>query len=140
MRNLIRSLDSLVRFQPLAVLFLRFALFIYILSIYGKRFTREISLTSEFFILAVIYVFFSALILIDGFTPRSVITRISSVILFMVTLIITITFLLLDKQVNESFGSRLILMAVLAYFSTTTKKRARRSEEEDEGILPLMMR
>ncbi|MFC1732915.1 hypothetical protein ACFL6I_21660 [candidate division KSB1 bacterium] len=140
MARLLRSLDTLVRFQPLAILFLRVALFVYLLAQYGKRFSGEISVTSEFFLLAVIYVSFSGLILIDGFTPRSVITKISSIILFLVTLIITITFFLLDKQVDESFGSRLLLLSVLGFFATTTKKKPRRSEEEDEGILPLMMR
>ncbi len=138
MKSILRSLESLAVYQPLAGFLLRVLLFVYMLLQYWHRLINP-SFTSEIYILALINVGASLLILIDFFTPRSWLTRLSALILIIVTFTVLITLLLLDRNINETTGARLLILGISFYLLTCSKKRPRRMDDEDDP-LPLMMR
>lgn len=121
LRLFFRDFNSLPRFYPISKWFMRIAVFVYVLIIFGRRIV-DFSITSEYSLLAVVYIFFSFILFIAGFRRRSTLTRVAALILAATTVVYLITSVLLSKAYNELFATNLILLSILIYFCTSSKR------------------
>ncbi len=138
-KDFLSDLSTMPRFYGLAKWFLRIAVFIYMIVYYGPRLMSP-EITSEYFLLSLVYIFFSFLLIIGGFNRTSDLTRLSALVLFLAILSHLIASVIIYKKFDELFASRILLLAVTFYFMTTSKRferyKAKAKEfsvfEEDE--------
>ncbi len=131
-KSFMKDLRSLTSLYPVAKWIMRIFVFVYVLVYYGPRFL-EPSLTSEYFFLAIVYVFSAFLLLIGGFGQNSNLTRIAAFILFFAIISHLIAALIVFHKFDELFASRLLFLSIVIYFLTSSKRfeRPKKSSSAD---------
>jgi hypothetical protein len=76
--------------------------------------------TSDYFLLAIAYMFLAVFLVIGGFQKRSTLTRLVSIAMIMLTLIYFGASILLGKDLYQMLVSKFLLLAVLIYFATSS--------------------
>jgi len=146
-QKLLKDLASLQQYYSLSKWILRIFLVIYAVTNYGYRLT-EPSLSSEYFYLAIIYIFFTSLLFIGGFGRTSDLTRLSALALFFASIIHLIASLLIYKKIDDLYSAKLLFLGIVIYFLTSSKRFERHKKstsadslfDEDEGNHPLILR
>jgi hypothetical protein len=134
-----KDVDSLPRYANITKWFLRITVVVYIFTIYYKRLIT-FNLESDYFLIAVFYIFFSITLFFGGFRKSASLTRLSGLALVFLTLVYFGASIALHKNLYNMFASKILLLAVALYFSTSSnwrehriKRKIRHAEEMKDG-------
>ena len=132
------DLENLPRYRNFSRWFMRISILVYLFLIYFNRLATMV-VTSDYFLLGTAYMILGILLVIAGFMKRSTLTRLTAIAMIMLTIIYFAASILLGKDLYQMFVSKILLIAILIYFSTSSNwkeyksRHRRRIEDENEG-------
>jgi L-lactate permease len=128
------DLENLPRYKFFARWFLRICVLAHLYLIYLKRLITW-ELTSDYFLLSIIYLILAFILFAGGFYKRSTITKIAAIAMLVLTFVYFVTTIILGKNLYEMVTSNILLVGVLFYFATSSnwkENRYRRKDKKDK--------
>jgi hypothetical protein len=129
------DLENLPRYRNFSRWFLRISVLVYLFLLYYKRLATMV-FTSDYFLLAVTYMILAVILLLAGFMKRSTLTRLTAIAMIILTIIYFAASILLGKDIYQMFLSKVLLIAVLIYFTTSSNWKEYKNRHRSNRIDP----